>query len=315
MVMPRLGISPGPYHAVDGADAAEAATEADDVLVEVEEILLRDAQAAAAQAHDAQAAAAAAQAHDAVAVAQAAKHKAKEELDRLRRIVAMPTSAVWLHPWGVRGLLGFGRSAGDDLKAAAMFAAATLAASVVGLHSSLLPPDAWTSALTGPAAAETPPDAGFVDSSSGLLVDEEEELRLRVAAVGTAVALYSALASLLLVGVLWRTASRLSGEDLAGCCVSLALWLPALGSGASVVGLAVAAVCVSSVPVGLTIGGMAAVIVLAACTAQGAERRKLQEALQAERERAAVLEPLQAATLAAADARLEYLLNDAALEP
>ena len=27
------------------------------------------------------------------------------------------------------------------------------------------------------------------------------------------------------------------------------------------------------------------------------------------------LEPLQAATLAAADARLEYLLNDAALEP
>ena len=112
-----------------------------------------------------------------------------------------------------------------------------------------------------------------------------------------------------------RTASRLSGDDLAGCCVSLALWLPALGSGASVVGLAVAAVCVSSVPVGLTIAGMAAVIVLAACTAQGAERRKLQEALQAERERAAVLEPLQAATLAAADARLEYLLNDAALEP
>jgi len=312
--MPRLGVSPRPYHAVDGADAAEPATEADDVLEQVDEILLRDAQAAAAQAHDAQAAAAA-QAHDAVAVAQAAKHKAKEELDRLRRIVAMPTSAVWLHPWGVRGLLGFGRSAGDDLKAAAMFAAATLAASVVGLHSSLLPPDAWTSALAGPAAAETPPDAGFVDSSSGLLVDEEEELRLRVAAVGTAVALYSALASLLLVGVLWRTASRLSGEDLAGCCVALALWLPALGSGASVVGLAVAALCVGSEPVRLTIGGMAAVIVLAACTAQGAERRKLQEALQAERERAAVLEPLQAATLAAAEGRLEYLLNDAALEP
>ena len=41
------------------------------------------------------------------------------------------------------------------------------------------------------------------------------------------------------------------------------------------------------------------------------------EALQAERERAAVLEPLQAATLDSADARLEYLLNDndAALEP
>ena len=299
--MPRLGVSPRPYHAVDAADAADASTHTNDVLEQVDEILLRDAQAAAAQAHDA------------VAAAQAAKHKAKEELDRLRRIVALSTSAVWLHPWRVRGLLGFGRSAGDDLKAAAMFAAATLAASVVGLHSSLLPPDAWTSALAG-AGAETPPDAGVVDSSSGLLVDEEE-LRLRVAAVGTAVALYCSLATLLLVGVLWRAARRLSGEDLAGCCVALALWLPAVGSGASVVGLAVAAVCVSSEPVRLTIGGMAGVTLLAACTAQGAERRKLQEALQAERERAAVLEPLQAATLAAAEARLEHLLNGAALEP